>query len=155
MQIQEKISNSNNSDIKNGVFWAKFSNYFPPCVMKWNILWIKFQSFKNSRRLDETFQDFLASPHQNATSDSHASSRFGANFCRPSANLSHLSPADHFQPNFLRQLGPACCTLKILDWAVIYYFEFPRFTLADMSSIWWILFKWIAEVYEVFSNQNW
>jgi hypothetical protein len=22
---------------------------------------------------------------------------------------------DHFQPNFLRQLGPACCTLKSLD----------------------------------------
>ncbi len=61
----------------------------------------------------------------------------------------HPQILDHFQPNFLRQLGPACCTLKILGLAVIFYFEFSRFTL-DMSSIWWILFKWIAEADEVF-----
>ncbi len=65
-------------------------------------------------------------------------------------HIFHPQILDHFRPNFLRQLGPACCTLKILDWAVIFYFEFSRFTLADMSSIWWILFKWIAEVDEVF-----
>jgi hypothetical protein len=37
-------------------------------------------------------------------------------------HIFHLQILDHFQPNFLRQFGPACCTLKILDWAVIFLF---------------------------------
>ncbi len=57
--------------------------------------------------------------------------------------------------NILQAFSILLETLQSRFAIVIHYFEFPRFTLADMSSIWWILFKWIAEADEVICYQNW